>query len=170
MMAHNDPNGGIAAKTHEKASGVYAYAQKSLDRVIEPESRQKAYDTTVDFASARPIVFSFIVSQFIFSFLPLLIFATFAISTVAFALGSAIIFSLFWIGVAMLLLVPTLLVTFSIAVLVWGWAVGSFVVARWLYNHAPVGVKGDVEVEAGGKRVTVYKEGKNVDGEITDVI
>lgn len=37
-----------------------------------------------------------------------------------------------------MLLVPTLILTSSIAVLVWGWAIGSFLVARWLYNHAPV--------------------------------
>jgi hypothetical protein len=81
------------------------------------------------------------VSQLLLSFLPLLIFLTFSLSTILFALGAAIVFALFWIGVALLILVPALLVTSSIAVLVWGWAVGSFVVARWLYNHSPVGVQ-----------------------------
>lgn len=39
-----------------------------------------------------------------------------------------------------MLLVPTLLLTSSVAVLAWGWAVASFVVARWIYNHTPFGV------------------------------
>lgn len=80
-------------------------------------------------------------SQLLLSFLPLLIFVIFSLSTILFALGSAIIFALFWIGVALLVLVPALLVTSSIAVLVWGWAVGSFVVARWLYSLSSAGVQ-----------------------------
>lgn len=122
----------------ENASGFINYAQNSLDRVVPPSSRQRAYEQTSEFASARPILFSFIVSQLIFSFLPLLLFITFSLSTVAFALGAALIFALFWIGVAFMVLMPTLILTSSIAVLIWGWAIGSFLVARWLYNHVPV--------------------------------
>lgn len=65
-----------------------------------------------------------------------------------------------------MLLVPTILVTGSIAVLVWGWAVGSFVVARWLYVHSPVGVKGDLKVDAAGRGVEVKKDEGGVDGNI----
>ncbi|CAG7555855.1 unnamed protein product [Fusarium equiseti] len=125
----------------EKVSGFINYARNSVDRVVPPSSRQRAYDNTMSFASSRPILFSFVVSQLLLSFLPLLIFVIFSLSTILFALGSAIIFALFWIGVALLILVPALLVTSSIAVLVWGWAVGSFVVARWLYNLSSVSVQ-----------------------------
>ncbi|KAF4962275.1 hypothetical protein FSARC_9628 [Fusarium sarcochroum] len=125
----------------DNASGFIAYARNSVDRVVPPNSRQQAYDNAASFASSRPILFSFIVTQLLLSFLPLLIFLTFSLSTVVFALGAAVVFALFWIGVALLVLVPTLLVTSSIAVLVWGWAIGSFAVARWLYNHSPVGVQ-----------------------------
>ncbi|KAH6975364.1 hypothetical protein BKA56DRAFT_675401 [Ilyonectria sp. MPI-CAGE-AT-0026] len=123
----------------DKASGLFSYAQSSLDRVVSPSSRQRAYDSTAEFASARPILFSFIVAQLLFSFLPVLLFATFSLSTVAFSLGAALVFALFWIGVAFMVLMPALLLTSSVAVLIWGWAVGSFLVARWLYNHAPIG-------------------------------
>ncbi|KAF4344328.1 hypothetical protein FBEOM_1722 [Fusarium beomiforme] len=125
----------------DNASGFIAYARSSVDRVVPPNTRQKAYDNTASFASSRPILFSFIVSQLLLSFLPLLIFLTFSLSTIVFALGAAIVFALFWIGVALLVLVPALLVTSSIAVLVWSWAIGSFIIARWLYNHSPVGAQ-----------------------------
>ncbi|RKL41213.1 hypothetical protein BFJ72_g5641 [Fusarium proliferatum] len=146
----------------DNASGFIAYARSSVDRVVPPNSRQKAYDNTASFASSRPILFvrfsltayqpsltrqSFIVSQLLLSFLPLLIFLTFSLSTIVFALGAAIVFALFWIGVALLVLVPALLVTSSIAVLVWGWAIGSFIIARWLYNHLPVGVQNNEVVK-----------------------
>ncbi|KAK7426430.1 hypothetical protein QQZ08_007025 [Neonectria magnoliae] len=137
--ATTDRHDDMAAVASKKASGLYSYAQRSLDRVVSPSSRQRAYDQTAEFAAARPVLFSFIVGQFLFSFLPVLLFATFSLSTVAFSLGVALVFALFWIGVAFMVLVPTLLLTSSIAVLIWGWAVGSFLVARWLYNHAPAG-------------------------------
>ncbi|KAL6407898.1 hypothetical protein AUP68_08926 [Ilyonectria robusta] len=41
----------------DKSSGLFSYAQSSLDRVVSPSSRQRAYDSTAEFASARPILF-----------------------------------------------------------------------------------------------------------------
>ncbi|KEY72915.1 hypothetical protein S7711_06745 [Stachybotrys chartarum IBT 7711] len=116
-------------------SGFVHYAQSSLDRIVSPASRQAAYDTTTSFAVARPILFAFVAAQLVLSFIPILLFTTFALSVVAFALGAALLFALFWIGVALLVLVPTLLVTASLGLLLWAWAVGSFVVARWLYEQ-----------------------------------
>lgn len=103
---------------------------------------------------------SFAVSQAAFSFLPLLTFAVFSLSTVAFALGAAIVFALFWIGLAFMILVPALLVTFSIALLVWAWALGSFLVARWIYSRIPASVSADFEVTTAGKRLSVVKDEK----------
>lgn len=90
-------------------------------------------------------------------------------STVLFALGAAIVFALFWIALAFLALVPTLLVTSSIAVLVWAWSAGGFVVARWLYQRAPFGVRGETQLDAGGKQVSVVKTEKGFDGSVHDV-
>lgn len=83
---------------------------------------------------------SFIAFQVLFSLLPILLFILFALSTFFLTLCAAVIFTLFWIGVASLFLIPTLFITSSLAVLCWGSSVGSFVVARWLYHHAPAGV------------------------------
>jgi hypothetical protein len=52
-----------------------------------------------------------------------------------------------------MLLVPALLVSSSIALLVWAWAVGSFLVARWLYNRVPISA-------------SVAKDGNGVQGKI----
>lgn len=66
-----------------------------------------------------------------------MLFVSFAVSTTLFALVTAVVFSLFWVGVALLFLAPTLFVTGSVAVLVWMWAVSAIVVARWVYNLLP---------------------------------
>merc|ERR1712000_104822 len=150
IMATNEaPNGGIRAHVQDTASSAYNYASHSLDRVVPPSSRQRAYDNILAFAQAQ-----------------LLLFLTFTLLTVCFALGCAVVFSLFWIGVAFMLLVPTILVTGSIAVLVWGWAVGSFVVARWLYEHSPVKVRGDARMDAAGRGVEVKKDEDGIDGKV----
>ncbi|KAM0517717.1 hypothetical protein ACHAPE_004691 [Trichoderma viride] len=121
-------------------SSASSYAHRSLDSLISPSSRQRAYDSGASFASDQPILFSFIAFQVLFSVLPILLFISFALSTFFLTLCAAVIFTLFWIGVASLFLIPTLFITSSLAVLCWGSSVGSFVVARWLYHHAPAGV------------------------------
>lgn len=65
------------------------------------------------------------------SLIPLLLFLSFAGSTVLVAAGAALLFALFWIGIALAVLVPTLFVACAAAVCVWAWAVASFVAARW---------------------------------------
>ncbi|KAM4064384.1 promethin domain-containing protein [Hirsutella rhossiliensis] len=152
----------------DKADDVRSLAQRSLDRLVAPSSRRRAYDSASSLAAARPVLFSFALSQLLFSFLPLLLFAAFAASTVIFALGAAIFFALFWIGIALLLLVPALLVVSSIALLVWGWALGSFLIARWLYAHAPVAANGRVDVDVAGRHMDVVKNENGVDGNISD--
>ncbi|KAL6900395.1 hypothetical protein GGI43DRAFT_405335 [Trichoderma evansii] len=120
-------------------SSALSYVHRSLDSIIPSSSRQRAYDTTSSFASDQPILFSFIAFQVLFSVLPILLFLSFALSTFFLTLCAAVIFTLFWVGVASLFLIPTLFITSSLAVLCWGSSVGSFVVARWLYHHAPTG-------------------------------
>ncbi|GAB0138466.1 hypothetical protein EsDP_00006701 [Epichloe bromicola] len=165
-LHNHDDN--VTATIEEKAPGAYSRAQRSLDWLMPPSSRQRAYDDVSAFASARPILFSFLVAQGLFSSLPLLLFVAFSVSCVASALGAAIIFSLFWIGVALLALVPTLLLTSSLAVLLWTWCVGSFFVARWLYTRAPFAVNAGVQVDAGGKQVNILKDEHGFDGSIKD--
>lgn len=162
---------GLRAVASERATDAYAYAQRSLDRYVDPSSRQRAYDSASAMAHDRPIIFSFLAAQLVFSSLPILTFAVFALSTMALALAGALLFALFWTGVALLFLVPALLVTSSVAVLVWAWAVGSFVVARALYARLPGGIKGAQEETAliEGRKSKTYsqavKEENGVDGD-----
>lgn len=165
---HNHPDRDVTAAVEEEASGAYSRAQRSLDRLMPPSSRRRAYHDVSAFASARPVLFSLLVAQGLFSSLPLFLFVAFSVSCVASALGAAVIFSLFWIGLALLALVPTLLLVSSFAVLLWAWCVGSFFVARWLYTRAPFAVNAGVQVGAGGKQVSILKDEHGFDASIND--
>ncbi|OHW90096.1 hypothetical protein CSPAE12_11322 [Colletotrichum incanum] len=157
MASHNDHND-IKASAKENAAGVLAYSQRQMNRIVSQDTRQRAYSNAYNLAQEQPFLFAFLLAQLIFSFLPILVFASFSASTIAFAFGAAAVFSLFWIGVALLVLVPTLFFTCSIAVLVWVWAAGSFVVAKRLYEISPIRARGELEVDApNGKTYAVTK-------------
>ncbi|KAK8124071.1 hypothetical protein PG999_003989 [Apiospora kogelbergensis] len=153
---------GNQSKSKADVNGMLAYGQRQVDRVVSAPTRQKAYDATTNFAQERPMTFAFVVSQSVFSLLPLMLFASFAVSTVVFVLVCGLLFSLFWIGLATLLLVPTLLVTFSVAVLVWLWAVATFLFARRVYHMVPASMRGDVAIRipgSDGRQIVVPKKG-----------
>ncbi|KAI8150612.1 hypothetical protein K4K49_011878 [Colletotrichum sp. SAR 10_70] len=161
MATHSDYND-IKTTAKDIAVGVYNYGQRQINRVVSFDTRQRAYSNVSNFAQERPLLFAFIVAQAIFSSLPIIVFSTFAVSTIVFALGAAVIFALFWVGVALLVLVPTLFFTCSVGILVWTWAAGSYLLARWLYEMSPVSAKGGLEVETpNGQKFVV---GKDEDG------
>ncbi|KAM3521990.1 hypothetical protein NHJ13051_005938 [Beauveria bassiana] len=124
----------LSSSVRQRAAGAYHYAQRSLDLVIEPETRLQAYDASYAMASTRPLIFSAAATLVCFSALPMLLFALFAVSVAAMAVGGAILFALFWLALGVLVLVPTLGVSALLALLVWAWAAGSFVVGRAAYR------------------------------------
>ncbi|KAK3370032.1 hypothetical protein B0H63DRAFT_514242 [Podospora didyma] len=133
----------------EKTAGLVSFTQRQVDRVVPLELRQKTYAQTSDFAAERPVLFAFILAQLTFSLIPVLLFASFIVSTFLFAAGAAILFTLFWFGVSLAVLVPTLFVTGALGVGVWAWAVSSFILVRWLYGVLQ-GVTGGGAGGAGG--------------------
>lgn len=62
---------------------------------------------------------------------------------------------------ALLVLIPTLFVTISLGIAVWVWLVSSFLIARWVYNMAPINVRDRTEVGLpNGKKTVVTKSGE----------
>ncbi|KAM3503301.1 hypothetical protein MY10362_004271 [Beauveria mimosiformis] len=136
------PSQSLSSSVRQRAAGAYQYAQRSLDLVVEPETRLRAYDASYAMASTRPLIFSAAATLVCFSALPMLLFALFAVSVAAMAVGGAILFALFWLALGVLVLVPTLGVSALLALLVWAWAAGSFVVGRAAYRAIVAWVAG----------------------------
>ena len=53
----NGHDGGIRTTVSQNANKAYSYAQRSLDRVVPPSSRQNAYDSIAHYARTRPVLF-----------------------------------------------------------------------------------------------------------------
>ncbi|KAG4424917.1 hypothetical protein IFR04_001888 [Cadophora malorum] len=155
----------------QRTSGIFSRVQSLVDNyIVTPSAREKYYNSISTFAQEQPLLFTFLLSQLILSFTPIALFLSFSLGVLFLSLITALLFSLFWIGVALLVLVPTLFITVSLAIVVWVWAVSSFLVARWVYNVVPVSVKGMTEVALpNGKVAVVEKTGEgygDVKGEV----
>ncbi|KAK3328546.1 hypothetical protein B0T19DRAFT_194540 [Cercophora scortea] len=124
------------------AQGLYSFTHRQVDRLAPPDSRQKAYQQSREFASERPILSALIVIQVLFTLIPALLFITFIGSTAVFAAGTALLFTLFWTGVALALLAVTFLVTGSAGICVWAWAVVSYLAVHWTYSVLQQGFAG----------------------------
>jgi lysylphosphatidylglycerol synthetase-like protein (DUF2156 family) len=96
----------------------------------------------------------FLVSQLIFCALPVTLFLSFALSTAVFALVSAVVFTLFWVVIALLVLTPVLFFTSSLAILVWLWTAGTFLAGRWILRKLS---SGDDATPESNKQAIYYK-------------
>jgi len=168
----NLPPASAAMAIQQRASGAFARGQSLVDKVVSPEARKQYYDKTMAFAHEQPLLFTFLLIQFLLSFTPIALFLSFVLGTLALSFITALLFSLFWVGIALLVIVPTLFITVSLGIVVWIWAVSSFLVARWVYNIVPVRVKGTTEVGLpNGKKVVVDKSADgygDLKGEVRD--
>ncbi|KAI0470788.1 hypothetical protein GGR56DRAFT_678086 [Xylariaceae sp. FL0804] len=153
-MAATVDGDNLSTRARAHARGMLAYGQRQVDRVVSPPTRQQAYDSTSAFASERPLLSSFIAVQVLFSSLPVLFFAGFVLSAAGLALCCALGFALFWLGVALLVLLPALCVAGGLAALAWLWALAAFLAGRWARDHLlPERLMrdGGVGADAGGK-------------------
>ncbi|KAI0160076.1 hypothetical protein GGR52DRAFT_177398 [Hypoxylon sp. FL1284] len=169
-MAANDSS--TSSKAKATASDLLVYGQKQVDRVVSPPTRQKAYDYVRGLAVERPVLLSFVLFQLTLSLAPLLFFASFVTTTLAVSLISALMFSLFWIGIATLVLVPTLFLTFSVALLFWAWAAATFFAGRWVYARLPFGIEEDGKVVASfpnGDRKVIFEKKPDIKAGVAEV-
>ncbi|KAI8951214.1 hypothetical protein F4801DRAFT_304700 [Xylaria longipes] len=150
-----------------RAQDMLAYIQRQVDRVASPSTRQKAIDSITAFASKRPLLSLFIAAQLLTALIPLLLFATFVLSTATLAFACAVAFALFWTGIALFVLVPTLFLTFGVAVFVWLWAVGTYLVFRAVYARLPARVRGsDSNNNSTDRRVIFSQNAANIDAAV----
>lgn len=119
------------------ASGLMALLQRMVDRVVTPEQREQAYERIGQFAKERPMLASFIACQVLTSSVPIGVFAAFTSSVATLSLGAAMMFSLFWFGVAVMVLIPTLFVTVSLGSIMFFWGV----MVQLVWNVLPMAIK-----------------------------
>ncbi|KAI1822760.1 hypothetical protein F4861DRAFT_374767 [Xylaria intraflava] len=153
-MSPNSEDGKSAmGKAKAQAYNIFSYGQQRFDRVVSPSTRNELVDSVSTFASKRPLLSLLIATNLLLALLPTAFFAAFFFTTLIIAFLSALAFTLFWTGIALLFLVPALFLTAGLSVLVWLWAVGTYVVSRAIYNKLPFRLRA-----SGGKQVIFHRE------------
>ncbi|KAI1171742.1 hypothetical protein F4777DRAFT_582620 [Nemania sp. FL0916] len=155
--ANANANASMTARAKARGHSLLAYSQRQADRIVSPTTRRKAVDAVTDFAARRPLLSLFIAAQILLSLLPVALFTTFVVFIVVFSVLSLIAFVLFWTGVALLVLVPTLFFTGSIAILVWLWSIGAYLIFRALYGRLPASLRRGSDAD---KHVIFRQDGK----------
>ncbi|KAK3906392.1 hypothetical protein C8A05DRAFT_29752 [Staphylotrichum tortipilum] len=107
-------------------------ALRQVNRLVPLEHRRIAYARTKAFAAARPLLFSFIVTQLIFTAMPLAFFISFIVMVLVSATIFSILLSLFWTGLALFFVVPVLAICLSVGLFSWAVGLVTFHATRWL--------------------------------------
>lgn len=87
-------------------------------------------DRVISFSSQ-----TFLAIQITLSALPFLLFVSFTLATIVLAVVAALAFCIFWIGAALMILVPTLFAAVFAGIFIWIWAVGTYIFGRFAYRR-----------------------------------
>lgn len=144
--------------------GLLNKGQNILDRFIPPERRNELSNRLSKFATEKPMLASFLLSQVALSSVPLGLFLILTITVFIFALLAAVIigvlgavlFSVVCVGIGLIILLPTLFVTTFAAAFIWLWGVGAYYIVKWfnkkevpgIHKPFPEGMKGAEGLDA----------------------
>ncbi|KAL1967648.1 hypothetical protein VTN77DRAFT_2905 [Rasamsonia byssochlamydoides] len=120
-------------------SSVTDKIMTAINRILPPEYRETIKQRSVFFASSHPLLATLLLSQIAFSGIPLLLFGLLTVGVLAFSLVAALVvtvltalfFTAFCVGFALLLLLPTLFVTTFTGLGVWLWGWAAYHLFRW---------------------------------------
>lgn len=112
----------------------------TINENLPPETRENIKQNLVVFARSRPILATLILSQLAFSGIPLLLFIVLTAGIFVFSLATALVLgvlsalmvTLFCMGLGSLILIPTLFVTTLTAGGIWLWGWGLYYVVQWV--------------------------------------
>lgn len=147
-----------AVDAYNQAKGM---SKNVANNVVSPETRRDFYNGVKSFCIEQPYIASFMATQSLFNAVPIGIFSSFCLGLIIFTFFVGLCFVMFWVGAAMLVLVPVLAITGTFAIATWAWMVGSFLAMRWIYSMTPLSVRGVTEVGMpSGKKLVVSKSGE----------
>ncbi|KAJ4322174.1 hypothetical protein N0V94_002522 [Neodidymelliopsis sp. IMI 364377] len=165
----------IIRTAQDIAGNVGAKIQHTTNSALPPKQREQALEHLRTFALRNPKLASFLAAQLAFAGLPVLLFVTFAVSTLVVSLITclllgliaALIFTLFTTGFALLFVLPIVFIGSCTAstTFVWGF-VGYLVLKRINGGETPVksGTKvGDTMNKLTGGRLRSLVDDANAD-------
>lgn len=142
------PLGGLTGTLQGGISTLTSSGKGMLDRWFPPEKRENLMAKLTKFATEKPMLASFLLSQIALSGVPLSLFAVMTVGVLVFALVAglviavlgALLFTVFCVGVALIILLPTLFATTFAAAFIWLWGVGAYYILKWFNDKDVPGI------------------------------
>jgi len=125
-------NGKPAPSRLLDTQNVISFVMSLVDRVADPQTRQRIFTAVFKFSYQRPVLASFIALQSLFALFPIACFVGFAVSTILFCATTAIGFALFGIGVAGIILFWAVLISFTLAASTWLYLAFCYISIRYI--------------------------------------
>jgi len=142
------PLGGMTGMLQGGLSSILNMGTGILDKILPPAKREDLKAKLTKFATEKPYLASFLLSQIAISGFPMFLFITMTITVAVFALIAgllvgllgAILFILAAVGFALVILLPVLFVTTFAAVGIWLWGMGAYYIVKWFNKKDVPGV------------------------------
>ncbi|TKA42296.1 hypothetical protein B0A49_12694, partial [Cryomyces minteri] len=125
--------------------------QNMIDSLFPPEKRAEVLARLKSFAITNPKLSAFLLTNFALTGFPLVMFVVFTLTVFVFCLVAALLvgvlaallFTAFAVGVALLVILPTVFLTTMAASFIFLWGLGGYYIVKW-FN------KGDGAAADGG--------------------
>lgn len=133
------PLGGMTGALQGGINNLFNTGQNILDRWFPPAKREELKNKLMKFATERPQLAAFLLSQIALSGIPLALFVLMSITVLVFALLAgilvgvlgAVLFTVFCLGLALIILLPTLFMTTFAGTFVFLWGLGAYYIVKW---------------------------------------
>lgn len=137
--------GGLSGALQGGVNDVLSNGKGMLDRFFPPEKREALWAKITKFATEKPMLASFLLSQIALSGMPLALFAVMTVGVLVFALVAglviavvgAVLFTVVAVGFALIILLPVLFMTTFAAAFIWLWGLGAYYIIK-KFNDKPV--------------------------------
>ncbi|TKX22212.1 hypothetical protein C1H76_5501 [Elsinoe australis] len=141
----------ILSKVDGLGASIAAKGKGLLDSFFPPEKRAELLARIKAFVLKNPKISAFLLTNVALTGGPLALFAIFTITVIVFAvivalvvaLLAAVAFTLFAVGVALVILFPTVFFTTLTATFLFLWGLGGYYIFKWFNKTDAPGAKGD---------------------------
>ncbi len=146
--ATGTPLGGLTGALQGGVNNLLSTGQGIFDKWFPPEKREEMKNKIMKFATERPQLAAFLLSQIALSGIPLGLFVLMSITVLVFALLAgilvgvlgAVLFTVFCLGLALLVLLPTLFMTTFAGTFIFLWGLGAYYIVKWFNQKEIPGI------------------------------
>ena len=146
--ATGTPLGGLTGALQGGVNNLINTGSGILDKWFPPEKREELKNKLMKFATERPQLAAFLLSQIALSGIPLALFVVMSITVLVFALLvgiivgvlGAVLFTVFCLGLALIVLLPTLFITTFAGTFVFLWGLGAYYIVKWFNQKEVPGI------------------------------